>query len=161
VRWKIPGVEYASGSPASQVRRDLEERRGQSCSQLLRLCIETLELPGEPDDYHWALQTTAGQIADSDEAIDDSQWDQWAEWLWLVNIRLAEVCPDAVTIPRAEGQTARIPVLGIASLTSRYLGEGWLQGALDLQNRAVAMGAIEDTDKMTERMEALQAEDVR
>ena len=156
LKWTIPGVEYPSGSPASDWR--LNEEDQPSGAAALQRVFETLELPGEPTDYHFAIQNTAGYLANSLEAYDSPDLDDWAEWLWWLDIRLAKACRAAITFERAGSET-QVSALAFPVLIGRYLDEGWLQGALDVAKIAVEIGQRSDHDELMERMEALRAED--
>jgi hypothetical protein len=144
-----------SASPAHSWQT--KSRPGESSAQTaLRQLYETLELPGEPSDYHFAIQN-----------CNETLWkyrreEPWVvehiEWFCWLDIQLLEACPEAITFDR-EGEIQYANVLAFYRLISLYEKEGYLTEALEVARRAVRFNQSQpDFESLQERIAQLEAE---
>lgn len=131
-------------------------------SEALRTRLwESLELPGEPSDYHFAMQSAAALLWRRKVAEPDVL--RWCEYLFRLDIRLIESCPDAIRNRYAEDDESQAPyyqATAFNSLTSMYEREGYLAEALDVATVAARFGQEQSRiDEVRERLEAVRAED--
>jgi hypothetical protein len=148
-----------SASPAHEVAfGGIDEER--ATSTLLKRLWEGLELPGEPSDYHFAIQTVANALWRRRRTEPEVlQWVEWLEWL---DIRLVKAYPDAVRDEYADewGRSQFYGVGAFHTLIELYSREGFLQDALGVARIA---GEFEQGEgeiaELEERLAALQAED--
>ncbi|MEX2324060.1 MAG: hypothetical protein WEA29_09865 [Acidimicrobiia bacterium] len=146
-----PGVEEGQ-SPVSQraydpLPEDLEHVR--------RTISETLLLPGEASDYHFALlgaYDALWRIRRQHPSISDL-----IEKLCLLDVRLVEARPEAVRMPGA-ARNAFVSIPAFQRLFSLYLDEGYLAEALEIAERAVPFGQSPDLTNLRERLAVLLAE---
>jgi hypothetical protein len=154
--WETSNGE-TSQAPAGE--HALGDFRGVSIAGLRKNIAEVLELPGEPSDYHFALQSTAGELygrrRDDPTVLDD------VERLCLLDLQLVESCPFAVTWEH-EGQTSYFQVSAFSRLLRMYLTEGRVAEAVavaDIAERFDASG-LPDVAAARQRAAALAAEDM-
>jgi len=128
---------------------------------LLKRLWEGLELPGQASDYHFAVQGVAGSLRS--RRAREPEVLKWVEYLCLLDIRLIQACPEAVTDDIADLYARHrrfYSVLSFQSLIDLYTREGFLAEALDVaciaqtfeQERAPVA-------ELEERLAALRAED--
>jgi hypothetical protein len=145
-----------SASPAHNWQT--EPRPGESAAQTtLRQLYETLELPGVPSDYHFAIQ-----------GCHESLWKNRREEPWVVeqierlcwlNIQLMEACPEAISSER-EGEAQYYSVSAFNRLIGLYEHEGYLKEALEVARRAVRFNqAQHEFESLQQRVAQLEAED--
>jgi hypothetical protein len=145
-----------SASPASEWQT--EPRSGESPAQTaLRQVFETLELPGVPSDYHFAIQ-------DCNETL----WERRREEPWVVeqieklcwlNIQLLEACPEAISYER-EDEIQYAHVDAFHRLINLYENDGYLKEAFEVARRAMRFEQAEDDiESLQERIDQLEAED--
>ena len=124
---------------------------------VVRLLEETLELPGEASDYHFAIQNALGMVLGgrrSDPTVLEA-----AERLAWLDIRLLQARPEAITNDRTERRPEeprfyRVPTFH--HLISLYEREGALQEALDVAEIAVRFEQLETKrDEIAARLTAL------
>jgi len=130
-----------------------------STRHLLKHLSETLELPGIPSDYHFAIQHVIGELmgrrADEPEVLDE------VERLCLVNIALVEATPDAVMVDM-NGDPARgyYQMLCFSTLITLYEEEGALPQAFAIAQKAARFGQGDVAqDRIMARHQAVLAED--
>jgi len=131
-------------------------------SEALRMRLwESLELPGEPSDYHFAIQSAAALLWRRKAPEPDAL--RWCEYLYRLDIRLIEVCPNAIRDRYAEDDKNRDPyyqATAFNSLISMYEREGYLAEALSVARVATRFGQEQSRiDEIRERLEAVHAED--
>jgi hypothetical protein len=145
-----------SASPAHSWQT--KPRPGESPAQTaLRQLYETLELPGEPSDYHFTIQN-----------CNETLWkyrreEPWVvehiEWFCWLDIQLLEACPEAITFDR-EGEIQYANVVAFYRLISLYEKEGYLTEALEVARRALRFNQSQpDFESLQERIVQLEAED--
>ncbi len=132
-----------------------------STRTLVKRLSEGLELPGEPSDYHFAIQGAAETLWARRRR--ESEVIGWYERLNWLDIRLLRSFPDAVRDEYADmhpGRSQFFSVAAFKNLADLYSREGFLQEALD----AARLGeqfeqGQEAVAKLEERLAALRAED--
>lgn len=164
LRWDPEKNEYedfvTSRSPAQDHAWAAD--RDEIDSEALRTRLwESLELPGEPSDYHFAIQSAAALLWRRKATEPDAL--RWCEYLFRLDLRLIESCPDAIRDRYAEDDGSRPPyyqATAFDSLTSMYEREGYLAEALDVATVAARFGQGQSRiDEIRERLEAVRAED--
>jgi hypothetical protein len=145
-----------SASPAMRWPPDDDPPRPSPALILQRL-YETLELPGIPSDYHFALlrayEGLAGHARRAPELLAD------VERLCLLDIELLEAVPEVVgELDNPEQPAIRVPAFD--HLIRLYERNGLLDDALAMARRGAALGqGADDVERLEERIAALQAED--
>ena len=128
---------------------------------MLKRLWEGLELPGEPSDYHFAIQGAAGALWARRAAEPEVL--AWFEHLSWLDLRLVQAVPDAVRDEFAGAHPGRQEFFSVSafhSLISLYSREGLLQEALEVAQLAQRFGQGEDAlADLEERFAALRAED--
>jgi hypothetical protein len=157
--WTYPGQEYGgSASPAKAFERELD--REASSTQVLEHLWKTLELPGEPVDYHFALQNAVRQLWDWKRRRREPELVEWVEWVSLLNLRLVKAHPEAVWFDHPGTEAQYVQVLAFGHLRQIYEAEGFLPDALDIAKQAAEFDQMQEVAKALEtRLIALQAED--
>ncbi len=123
---RSPAMEHIPADPA-----------GLELAELLRVTWESLELPGEPIAYHFALQTAVGALWErrGREPEGLTALETFALW----DLRLIEVEPAAGSVIRADEGLALH--LSSADLLIRlFEREGALREALDIARRVERLG---------------------
>lgn len=147
--WQLPNGT-TSASPASQ-----HKPADDSTAALLRNIDETLELPGEPSDYHFALQHVIGTLWDRHEphTLADIERLCWA------NINLIEAAPKAVQFEDAEGKRSFVGVRAFFILMRIYEREGFLTEAIKVAELARRFGqGDDDLKELRERLATLESD---
>ena len=152
LRWS---GDTTSASPASQHMDS--DPKGIPTPKLLQDLAEALELPGEPQDYHFAIQSTSQELwrrrRDEPPVLEE------AERLFWLDIRLIEACPDAVT-DEYNDERRFYEVRAFRSLILMYQGEGAILEALDVARRAALFDQQQSLlEELEKRLAVLQAED--
>jgi hypothetical protein len=134
-------IEWPSrdgGTSASPVDQHLSETTGdkaQSSEELLQRLREALELPGEPTDYHFAIQRCIEELW---------AWRRRREQPWLLaeieqlcwlDIRLIEAMPRSIAFEH-HGEQRFYAVAAFDHLIQLYEREGFVEEALDVARRA-------------------------
>ncbi|MGC2236548.1 MAG: hypothetical protein WA584_10325 [Pyrinomonadaceae bacterium] len=155
VMWKS-GNGTTSASPAHEwetVPRPDETE----AATLLRQLYETLELPGNLSDYHFALQNTHEGL---NKYIGKESWvlAEIEKLCWL-NIRLLEKYPETISYENDNG-VHYAGVLAFNRLISLYENEGYLRDALEVAKIAARFDYGNDAiDELEERIRLLESED--
>lgn len=130
--WKVGDFE-GSASPA-QLHR-IGDMKGRPISEILQGLYETLELPGLAADYHFAIQACTsflwGRRHDEPFALE-SLID-----LDLLDIRLLEARPSALTDEFPKGPQTYFVAEAFSRLVGIYTREGMIREALDIATRAI------------------------
>jgi hypothetical protein len=150
-----------SKAPAHMVAfSGTDDRELASETGLTRLW-EGLELPGEPSDYHFAIQGRAEALWS--RYRQEPEMLEWFEYLNWLDLRLIQAVPDAVRDEYAGDQPERSEfyrVSAFSNLISLYLREGFLQAAQGVAELAKRFGQSEHAiAELNERVAALRAED--
>lgn len=144
----------SSASPAHE--RAFVDSRDASTDTVLRHVYEGLELPGEPSDYHFLIQGCAEQLWS--RRRDEPNIVAEVEKLCWLDIKLVQVCPDAVSDEYSE-ERRFYAILAFPRLIEIYEREGFLAEALAVADVAVRYGQCEDArQRVVERIAAVEAE---
>lgn len=146
-----------SQSPAGQHASTLETAAEESWNAVMWRLYETLELPGEPSDYHFAILSCYEKLWKVRKQQPDV-W-QYLEYLWLLDVRLVEARPEIITVDRQDGAFfARVPAFD--HLISLYAQEGFLEEALGIAIRAKRFEQEGDSiEELQSRILKLKSED--
>ncbi len=100
-------------------------------------CLEGLELPGVPSDYHFMIQSTVGELwkrrREEPAGISD------VERLCWLDLDLIDARPDCVTYENDEGSSF-YAIAGFGMLINLFEREGALHEALEVAQRAERFG---------------------
>lgn len=156
--WWRTGDGDTSGSPA-QAHAHVEEP-GRPAAEILRLLYEALELPGQPADYHFAIQSAAGLLWNRRRS-EPGVLPKMEELCWL-DIQLVEACPQAVSYEGNDGLTY-YAITAFHSLISLYEREGFIEEALKVVERAKPFGRqVEgEQERLEAKLAAIQSEGQR
>jgi hypothetical protein len=148
--WPSPDGE-TSASPAHQW--ETEPRPGETTAQTaLRQLFETLELPGEIEDYHFALQHCIEQLWKQRRA-EPWIWEEMERLCWL-NIHLVEAFPAPFVILEQF-----VFIRAFAMLVRCYEAEGYLREALEVAERGARLGQTDlPIDALRQRIRQLEDE---
>ena len=153
-----PGLEpstYSTGrAPASEWMDRSTDRKLPLMVQILH---EALELPGQPADYHFAIQGCCDVLWNH---RDEEPWILVEiENLCLLDIQLIESCPEAITFESVDNPGHYAYVKAFEFLIKMYVQEEYLQDALDVGRKAMVFHqqpvAVE---KLAERLSNANAE---
>lgn len=144
---------YGGASPAQ--RRLEGDFTTVPAREILTNCLEGLELPGQPSDYHFLIQGCASGLwgrRREPDFLDD------VEKLCWLDIQLIQACPD--TFRNEFSDEPRFPlVLTFSILIDLYEREGFLREALDVAERAARYGQLDACDRLAKRITAVENED--
>lgn len=129
-----PSLQWGntSASPAMQRESGAEARRLSTEGLLIHLA-EILELPGEPSDYHFAIQGVAGQLR-SRTAASAALFGELERLCWL-DVKLIQAAPAAVSID-AVADRQFVHIMTFDWLLQLYLNEGRLADAVQVADIA-------------------------
>jgi hypothetical protein len=151
--WPSAGGGSTSASPVHQ--RAFGGDKASAHVELRRL-EETLELPGELPDYHFAIQGTAQTVFDGRR--QDFALLEEVERLCLLDIALIEAHPYV-----AEYEPGKFfRVVGYELLMRLYEGEGYFAEALEVAERSARLGqeySLDRAERLQARLAELEAED--
>ena len=151
--WPLTGGGSTSASPVHQ--RAFGGGKAFAHVELRRL-EETLELPGELSDYHFAIQGTAKAVFDG-RRHDFALLKEVERLCWL-DIALIEAHPEI-----AEYEPGKFfRVVGYDLLMRLYEGEGYFAEALEVAERSARLGqeySLDRAEKLRRRLAELDAED--
>jgi len=124
---------------------------------ILQHLSEVLDLPGEPSDYHFAIQGCFERL-----------WSLRREHPWVMNeieklcwldIRLLEALPDTLRHQQSDGTFFYARSIAFERLIQIYERNGYLAEALDVAQRAIRFHADDTILKpLRDRLERLEAE---
>ena len=145
-----------SASPAHE--RAFTDHRSTPTGQLLDGLAKTLELPGEPADYHFAIQGTA-ELLGPRRREGPRIFAELERLCWL-DLDLIQAVPAAVSFEH-DGEQRFFAVLAFGLLLRLYLREGFLADALRVAEVAERFNAgdIPGVLEARARAAALAAED--
>ena len=103
-------------------------------SAALKRVAEALELPGEPSDYHFAIQSCLEYLL-AHRREEPWQLQEVERLAWL-DIRLVEACPESVRSGE-DPKDGFFNVLAFSRLVDLYTCEGFIREALDVAERGV------------------------
>src|SRR5215211_733172 len=152
LHWPAPDGS-TSASPAHE--RAFADRDAAPREELRRL-EETLELPGELSDYHFAIQGTC-QTVFNQRRTDFGLLEEVERLCWL-DAALVEAYPSI-----AEYEPGKFfRVVGYELLMRLYEGEGYFAEALEVAERSVRLGQehlLDRAEGLRARLAELEAED--
>jgi len=127
--------------------------------EALRQLEETLELPGELSDYHFAIQGVYEAVYKR-RREDLSLLEETERLCWL-DIELIEAYPETVATGHENLPYAH--VLAYRRLVTLYEGEGYFREALEVAQRGLRIGQkhlSQDAERLRFILQELGAEDV-
>ncbi len=152
--WRSSGGSTSS-SPA-QSRASDSDMSAKSPAPLVRHLYETLELPGQPRDYHFAIQSVVDELWKR-RRQDPGVFTLVERLAWL-DVDLVRARPDTVT--NEHGDTPRFyRVTSFDRLITLYEREGAVQEALQVAEIAARFDQQEPKrDELAERLAAVAQE---
>lgn len=156
--WPMPDGGSTSASP---VHQRVYYRSGEDATpqETLRRLEETLELPGELSDYHFAIQGVCEAVYKR-RREDLSLLEETERLCWL-DIELIEAYPETVATGHEEMPYAH--VVGYKRLVTLYEGEGYFREALEVAQRGFRIGQkhlSQDAERLRFILQELEAEGV-
>jgi hypothetical protein len=127
-----------------------------STREILVNCLEALELPGEPVDYHFLIQHCADALW-SQRRKEPDFLDDVEKLCWL-DIQLIQARPDTVRIEGSD-EPRFYHVSAFLILIDVYQREGFLREALDVAELAARYGQLDARDRLAKRITAVENED--
>ncbi len=153
LNWPTPGGS-TSASPVHQ--RAFGSRDAESPYSALRELEETLELPGELSDYHFAIQGTCQAVFD--KRRQDFKLLKEVERLCWLDVALIEAHPSV-----AEYEPGKFfRVVGYEMLMRLYEGEGYFAEALEVAQRSAQLGqeySLDRAQRLRTRLAEFESED--
>lgn len=144
-----------SASPAHE--RAYSDMEGMTTAKLLRHLGEALELPGEPTDYHFAIQGAATTLW-SRRRVEPDVLDE-VERLCRLDIRLVQARPNAIT-DEYGAEHGFYSVTSFKTLITLYEREGAIREALEVASVAERFDQLADkAAELRDRLALLEAED--
>lgn len=154
--WSEDGGGKSGSGPAAHWR-EFGNSTTVSTREILVNCLEALELPGEPVDYHFLIQHCACALW-SRRRKEPDFLDDVEKLCWL-NIQLIQARPDTVRIEGSD-EPRFYHVSAFSILTDLYQREGFLREALDVAELAARYGqGLIARDRLAERIAAVENED--
>jgi hypothetical protein len=139
--WWPSGDGSRGGSASPAHCRAFWDMRGLSATELVRNVYECLELPGEPSDYHFLIQSTSDALwrrrRDEPDLLGE------VERLCWLDIELIKAQPDAAS-DVIDGQRRFYSITGFWLLIQLYEDRRDLTSALKVAEIAAAHGQCED-----------------
>ncbi len=148
---------WGSGSASPAHDRAFVDWDAMPTAKVLRSVAEALEVPGEPTDYHFAIQGAATALWNRRRAEPDVLDE--VERLCRLDIRLIQARPDAVSDEyRSEG--GFYSVTAFKTLISLCEREGALREALEVASVAERFGQqAEKAEELRGRLAVVEAEE--
>ena len=151
------GIISTSASPAHE-RAFGTDLAGMSTAAALQHLGETLELPGEPTDYHFAIQSVLEALWKR-RRTEPTVLMTVEQLAWL-DLSLAQARPDAISTD-IQGKRKFYAVLAFQYLITLYEREGALREALEVAELAVRYEQQQSKrDELVGRVTALDTEEV-
>lgn len=147
-RYGGPSLERyrTSASPVHQRTHGSGEER--TSKEELRWLEQTLEVPGEPSDYHFAIMKSYKRLFDM-RALTPEVLHEVERLCWL-DLELVEAQPQIVEYE--PGKHIRVPAYYY--LIRLYEGEGYLAEALEVAERGLNYSHQDDLEPVVERLRA-------
>jgi hypothetical protein len=149
----------SSASPVRERSFDADVS-GKSTAVVLRDLYETLELPGQVGDYHFAIQFVLEELWKRRRA-EPAVMDEVERLAWM-DVNLIRVRPDTITNEYVAGRPDQPRFYGVAAfgrLITLYEREGALREALEVAEFAAHFEQHEaKRDALVERLTALVEE---
>ncbi len=153
LEWSYDGT-VTSASPVH--RRAFGDTRDVPSGDLLRRCYEGLQLPGEPSDYHFLIQSIADELWRR-RRNEPGVLEQVERLCWL-DVSLVEAWPAAVTNEYSD-EPRFYQVTAFSALIDLYEREGYLHEALAVAERAGRFDQLADRrGQLAERIGAVERE---
>jgi hypothetical protein len=144
-----------SASPAKQWRTQPHAGEADAQARLRRL-YETLELPGEPSDYHFAIQGCCSELWRL-HRVEPWVLEELERLCWL-DIRLVQNHPDFTVVNNEKGY---FWITTFDTLLQLYEQEGYLYEALQVAEIAVRFNQQHQAlERIKVRIAHLEAEEV-
>ena len=154
LHWPTKGGS-SSASPAHE-RAFGTDFSDMPTAKVLRHLAETLELPGIPSDYHFAIQGVLEALW-SRRRDEPAVFDMVERLCWL-DLGLVRARPDCVSY-EADGEVRYYGLAAFGHLATLYEREGALREALDVAELAMHYGQLDARrDDLARRLAALEAE---
>jgi hypothetical protein len=149
---------WGSDSRSPAHRHQLEDENV-STARLLQNLSETLDLPGTPGDYHFAIQGAISHLL-SRRMQEPTVLDE-VERLCLLNIALVEARPDAVAVDLGGDISGGfVEMHCFPTLITLYEEEGALPEGRGIAERAGKFGKCADAlERLSQKEAAVLAED--
>lgn len=128
-----------SASPAHERAFSVDTREF-SAAQLVRHVWETVELPAEPEDYHFALQHAVEQLW-SLRSTNPECLAELEEFAYL-DLALVEAAPWSLMFSSGDNTPTMVALPGVDRLIVLLEREGAHREALEVASRLVALGAV-------------------
>src|SRR6266545_1097096 len=125
-----------SASPAH--RRAFADLSGFDSDELVRWVWESVELPGEPSDYHFLLQGAVEQLWGRRRTNPSGL--HFVETFGYLDLALIEAAPQAVRLDEADPARGYVHIISLDRLLTLLEREGALREALALSRRAIRFG---------------------
>jgi hypothetical protein len=151
--WRVGNVD-GSASPAQL--HGLGDTKARRPSDITLRLFETLELPGTATDYHFAIQQCSSFLW-SQRHEEPSVLETIID-LDLLDIRLIEARPSAITDEFMKGPQTYYAVEAFSRLVGIYKREGMLGDALDVAVRASRFQQSIEIGDVNESRQAWQNE---
>ena len=153
-----PSLSWGGTSASPVHERVFTDKRATPTRRLLAGLAETLELPGEPADYHFAIQGTA-DVVRSRRREGPPIFAELERLCWL-DLDLIQAVPAAVSFKR-DGHRHFYGILAFGWLLGIYMREGLSADALRVAAIAERFGAggLREVEEARTRAAALTTED--
>jgi hypothetical protein len=127
-----------------------------SAEEVVANCYEGLELPGEPEDYHFLIQGCATELWR--RRREEPRFIEEVERLCWLDLELVEKHPAAITYDNGDGNKY-YGVEAFTILIEIYEREGDLRNAFNVAERAIQYGqGAKVRDELAERIAAVENE---
>lgn len=150
-----------TASPAHGIAFSSSYDSEASVKTMVTRLAKGLELPGEPSDYHFAIQSAAAQMWSARR--DDPEAMNWFERLGWLDIDLVRAVPDAVRNKYGKDRPDESEYYRISAfqdLVALYSREGFLADAAHVAELAREFGQGDElVTSLAEKLANLQAED--
>lgn len=158
LRWPTRGGETSASPAKTHGFLSLPDQE-ESPQLLLQRMYEALELPGEPTDYHFIIQSCIEELWKRKRRQQDPSLLERIEELCWLDIRLVEAKPDAIAFDH-HGTQRYFHVVAFTHLMRLYEREGFLHEALEVAQRATRFSPdVMDAEQLRQRLARIEAED--
>jgi len=154
-----PSLWWGDTSRAPAGDHVLDDPRSATTGRVLRNLGEALELPGEPSDYHFAIQGVTDLLW-SRRAAEPAVFAELERLCWA-DAQLIDACPDTIRYEHRDGGLQYFRVTTFERLLTLYLTEGALADAARVLEVAERHGNGDTTSagRVRDRWAAFAAED--
>jgi hypothetical protein len=149
--WKTSFGE-GSASPVHHLAFGVDQN--ERSDEVRKRVLKALELPGEPSDYHFAIQHAADVLWK--RRRDEPEHLEFVEWLSWLDVRLVEAHSDAFKI--GQGSQGFLQINALQRLVDLYEREGFLREALEAAKRVARFQVRDRVAELEERVRRLDEE---